>query len=266
MGQTSTLRTYHWRADPFLSWRVATYATLLVAAAAAWIVTAAASSPMPGDAMAPAAPGWSSVGLFLVTWVVMMAAMMFPSVAPMVATFVSVQRGRVARQMPAARGGTALFVAGYLLAWSAIGLAVAALPVVGDLADPMFWHDNARWLVAGTLTAAAVYEVTPWKQACLRKCQGPMGFVVHSWRNGHRGALRMGLEHGAWCVGCCWALMAGLVALGLMSVPWMALIALLIAVEKMLPWRRAGTGMVTAALLGLAAGAALTPGLVGAGM
>lgn len=257
MTGTSTVRTYHWREDPFLSWRVATHAALLLAAAVAWGVVAGA----PGTGS-----DGSSLALFLVTWVVMMAAMMFPSVAPMVATFVSVQRGRLARGMPAARGGTALFVGGYLVAWSAIGLAVAALPLVGNLADPMFWHDNTRWLVAGTLVAAAAYELTPWKQACLRKCRGPMAFVVHSWRHGHGGALRMGLEHGAWCVGCCWALMAALVALGLMSLPWMALVALLIAVEKLLPWRRAGTGVVTAALLGLAGLAVTAPGLVGAGM
>lgn len=281
MTEASVARTYHWREDPFLSWRVATHAALLVAAVAAWVTTAALADAMPGagssetsggamsggDEMAMSMePAGGSLILFLLTWLVMMAAMMFPSVAPMVATFVSVQRGRRLRGMASARGGTGLFLGGYLMAWSAIGLVVAALPWVGDLAGGAIWREHARWLVSGTLVAAAVYELTPWKQACLRRCRGPMAFVVHSWRNGHAGALRMGLEHGSWCVGCCWALMAGLVALGLMSLSWMALVALLIAVEKLLPWRRVGTGAVTAALLGLAGAVVAAPALVGTGL
>src|SRR6202007_1370232 len=99
-----------------------------------------------------------------------------------------------------------------------------------------------------TLLVAAAYELTPLKSVCLRKCRSPLGFLLGAWRDGRAGALKMGARHGAWCVGCCWALMASLFALGVMSIAWMAFIAALIAVEKVLPWGRAVT-YATAALL-----------------
>jgi len=102
-----------------------------------------------------------------------------------------------------------------------------------------------------TLLAAAVCELTPLKDVCLGKCRSPLGFLLGSWRDGWRGALRMGAKNGAWCVGCCWALMASLFALGIMSLVWMALVAGLIAAEKTLPWRRVGTYGVTAILIAL---------------
>jgi predicted metal-binding membrane protein len=106
--------------------------------------------------------------------------------------------------------------------------------------------------VAGaTLLAAAIYELTPFKNVCLAKCRSPLGFLLTSWRNGPTGALRMGAAHGAWCVGCCWALMAALFALGIMSVAWMAFVAGLIAVEKIVPWRRVATWGTAGLLLGL---------------
>jgi predicted metal-binding membrane protein len=105
-----------------------------------------------------------------------------------------------------------------------------------------------RWLAGGTLVAAAAYELTPLKDMCLTKCRTPLGFLLGSWRDGARGALEMGARHGAWCVGCCWALMASLFALGVMSLAWMAFVAALIAFEKTVPWGRAAT-FATAALL-----------------
>jgi predicted metal-binding membrane protein len=106
--------------------------------------------------------------------------------------------------------------------------------------------------VAGTtLLVAALYELTPFKDVCLGKCRSPLGFLLGSWRDGPAGALRMGAAHGAWCVGCCWALMAALFALGIMSVAWMALVAGLIAVEKILPARRLATWGTAGLLLGL---------------
>ena len=90
------------------------------------------------------------------------------------------------------------------------------------------------------ILAAAIYQLTPAKDICLRKCRGPIQFLLGAWKPGYSGALRMGVEHGAWCVGCCWALMAALFALGVMSVGWMAFVAALIAVEKLLPWKAAG--------------------------
>jgi Predicted metal-binding integral membrane protein (DUF2182) len=103
----------------------------------------------------------------------------------------------------------------------------------GDLA----WRTGGRWLAGAVLAVAAVYELTPLKDVCLGKCRSPLGFLLGAWRDGNRGALEMGTKHAAWCVGCCWALMAGLFALGVMSITWMALIAALITLEKTIPWR-----------------------------
>jgi hypothetical protein len=109
------------------------------------------------------------------------------------------------------------------------------------------------------LVFAAVYEVTPLKDACLAKCRSPLGFLLGSWRDGRLGALEMGGRHAAWCLGCCWALMAALFALGVMSITWMVLVAVLIVVEKMLPWRRTATWGTAAILLALAVGLAAAP-------
>ena len=109
------------------------------------------------------------------------------------------------------------------------------------------------------IALAAVYELTPLKDMCLGKCRSPLGFLLGTWRDGRIGALRMGSEHAAWCLGCCWGLMAALFALGIMSLTWMALIAALIAVEKTVPWRRAATWGTAAVLLALAIGVAVAP-------
>ena len=98
----------------------------------------------------------------------------------------------------------------------------------------------------------AVAKVTPLKDVCLAKCRSPVGFLLGSWRDGRRGAVEMGSKHAAWCLGCCWALMAALFALGIMSLAWMALVAGLIAIEKTLPWRRLATGGTSLLLFGLA--------------
>jgi predicted metal-binding membrane protein len=191
---------------------------------------------------------WTSLGSFwwfLGTWVVMMAAMMFPSVAPTVALYARMTRQR-SRVQPS------VFAAGYLVAWGAVGalafgLAVAGRAVIGDV---LAWDQAGRWIAGVTLLAAAVYELTPVKDVCLGKCRSPLGFLLGAWRDGRRGALRMGAAHGAWCVGCCWALMASLFALGVMSIAWMALVAGLIAAEKLLPWRAVAT-VGTATVLGV---------------
>ena len=134
----------------------------------------------------------------------------------------------------------ALFVAGYLVTWTAAGLVAFALAAGLDhvWGDVFAWDRAGRWVAGAVLVAAAAYELTPLKDVCLGKCRSPLGSLIGSWRMGHWGALRMGATHGVWCVGCCWALMASLFALGVMSVTWMAVVAGLIAVEKMLPWRR----------------------------
>src|SRR4051794_12687843 len=199
-----------------------------------------------------------TLGWFLGVWVVMMAAMMFPSLAPTAALYARMARDRAA---------PLLFCAGYLVAWGAAGVAAFAVARAGDavLGDVLAWHTAGRWVAGATLIVAALYELTPLKDVCLTKCRSPLGFLLGSWRDGRAGALRMGAQHGAWCIGCCWALMASLFALGVMSIAWMACIAALIAVEKTLPWRRPATygTAVILLLLGILvlAAPAAVPGL-----
>jgi predicted metal-binding membrane protein len=190
--------------------------------------------------------GLGTLGWFLGVWIVMMAAMMFPSVAPTVALY-----SRMTKELSPL--SPLVFAAGYLLTWGAagflaFGFAAAAGGVSGDM---LAWDRAGRWVAGVTLLAAAVYELTPLKDVCLGKCRSPLGFLLGSWRDGASGALRMGATHGAWCVGCCWALMASLFALGVMSVAWMAFVAALIAFEKLIRWRwvaMAGTAAVLAML------------------
>lgn len=231
-------------------------AALLAVAAGAWLLT--------GDRMAgmDAGPGTDpgTLGFFVISWVVMMAAMMFPSVAPMVLVFASIQRRRRDRGGAAVSRG--VFVAGYILAWTAFGLAAYGLYVgVRALSiDALTWDRAGRWVAAGVIAAAAIYQLTPAKDACLRRCRGPLQFLTERWRDGRAGALRMGVEHGGWCVGCCWGLMATLFALGVMSLVWMVLVAGLIAVEKLLPLRAVANRLVTAVLAALALAVAVVPG------
>jgi predicted metal-binding membrane protein len=190
--------------------------------------------------------GLGPLGWFLGAWVVMMAAMMFPSVAPTVALY-----SRLTRQRSPV--SPLLFTAGYLVTWTSAGLgAFAVAAVLGRASgDVLLWDRAGRWAAGATLLVAAGYELTPLKDVCLGKCSSPLGFLLGSWRDGPWGALRMGAKNGAWCVGCCWALMASLFALGVMSVSWMAFVAGLIAVEKTLPWRRVATYGTAVVLLAL---------------
>jgi predicted metal-binding membrane protein len=153
--------------------------------------------------------------------------------------------------MSGSRGLPLAFTAGYLVTWAAAGVVAFLVGGVVTWAGrgALAW-DNAGQTVAGmTLLVAAGYELTPLKDVCLGKCRSPLGTLLGSWRGGWTGALRMGLTNGAWCVGCCWALMASLFALGVMSVTWMALVAGLIAFEKTTPWRRVATYGTTTVLV-----------------
>jgi predicted metal-binding membrane protein len=192
---------------------------------------------------------WTSLGTlgwFLGAWVVMMAAMMFPSVAPTVALYSRMTKTR----SPLA---PLFFAGGYLITWAAAGAFAFVLAHLGSAlaGDVLAWDRAGRWVAAGTLLVAAVYELTPLKDVCLGKCRSPLGFLLGSWRDGRAGAIQMGAKNGAWCVGCCWALMASLFALGVMSIAWMAFVAVLIAAEKIVPWRRAATYGTAAILLAL---------------
>ena len=179
---------------------VVTAAALASVAAAAWVVTATAPEAMD---LGPAP--------FLASWTAMMAAMMLPSAAPLLLLY---RRGSTG-------GRTAALAAGYLVVWAALGL----LAYLYMRSDVML----APWLVFG---AAGLYQLTPAKQACLRRCRTPVGFLMTRFG---RNPLRLGVEHGAWCAGCCWALMLVLVAAGGMGLGWAVGVAALVLVEKLAP-------------------------------
>jgi predicted metal-binding membrane protein len=230
---------------------------LLALALLAWFVTDNRMGEMdstPGMAL-------GSLGFYLTVWVVMMAAMMFPSVAPTVLMYDRLREGHRARGRGAAPDATALFVAGYLLVWTLAGLGAYAVFELVRAIDPPFlaWDEAGRYVTAGVIVAAAIYQVTPLKQACLVKCRSPMMFLAERWRHGRAGGLELGARHGAWCLGCCWALMAALFAVGVMSLGWMALIAAFIAGEKLLPWPVAARMTVAVLLLFLGLGIAIAP-------
>lgn len=176
---------------------------------------------------------------FLVAWIVMMAAMMLPSSAPMFLLF----RGSAG---DGARGElrTLTFGAGYLLVWAGIGAIMLVAQRVLEVAP-----DLRQFGVAAVLLAAGAYQFTPLKATCLRACQTPADFLVRHWKGGTFGALRLGLDHGRYCLGCCWALIAVLVAAGGMGLAWVALIALIVLVEKLAPraiWFGRGVGVAFA--------------------
>jgi predicted metal-binding membrane protein len=224
--------------------RLGLVAALLALAAVGWWWTA---EQMEGMDQGPWT-GLEALGWFLGIWVVMMAAMMFPSVAPTVALYSRMTHHRSPLS-------PLLFAAGYLLTWAVAGLAAFTLTAVLHRipGDVLAWDRAGRWVAGATLIVAAVYELTPLKDVCLGKCRSPLSSLLGSWRDGRWGALHMGAKNGAWCVGCCWALMASLFAMGVMSLTWMAVVAGLIAVEKTLPWRRVATYATAALLLALGA-------------
>ncbi|MGH2531416.1 MAG: DUF2182 domain-containing protein [Thermomicrobiales bacterium] len=213
--------------------------------------------------MADAGWSWDTGATFLLAWAVMMAAMMFPAAAPMILLFHRVHAGRQAE------GGsfvpTWVFAAGYLLVWTTIGAVTYVVVRLGsDLAGRLGAGDRETWgplALGATLAVAGLYQVTPLKRVCLDHCRTPMDFVMTHWRAGQRGALRMGLVHGAYCLGCCWALFAVLVAAGVMSLAWMLLLTLVVFAEKELPVGPRAARVVGVGFLAL--GAAIVVGVVG---
>ena len=237
--------------------QLALLGALLALAVIAWLWTDDRMSGM--DSM----PGMDlgGLGFYVTLWVVMMAAMMFPSVAPTVLMYDRLRAGHRERGRGATVDATALFVAGYLGVWTAAGLVAYGLVELGRAIAPAFlaWDEAGRYVTGGVIAIAAVYQVTPLKKACLTKCRSPMMFLAERWRDGRWGALELGARHGLWCLGCCWALMAALFAVGLMSLGWMALIAAFIAGEKLLPWSTAARNLVAVLLLVLGLGVAFFP-------
>jgi predicted metal-binding membrane protein len=180
--------------------------------------------------------GSADLLLLLAMWWIMMIGMMLPSAAPMILTFAAITRGRRARGQPYTP--TALFTSGYLLAWGAFSvaatLAQGALEQATLLA-PMAMKTTSPLLGGLLFIAAGLYQLTPLKSACLRACRSPFNFVVNHWRDGTAGALRMGMSHGLYCLGCCWILMALLFAVGAMNLVWVAALTAVVLVEKLLP-------------------------------
>jgi predicted metal-binding membrane protein len=238
--------------------QLALVAALLALAVVGWLVTNERMTGM--DAGPGTDPG--TLGFYVGVWVVMMAAMMFPSIWPMVVSYARIQGRRQTRgKMQAGPVPVVLFVGGYLAAWTAFGVAAYGVLELGRSLsiDALAWDSAGPYVAGGVILAAAAYQLTPAKDVCLRKCRGAMDFVFGHWKPGSGGALLMGVEHGAWCVGCCWALMAALFAVGVMSLGWMALVAALIAVEKLLPWKAIVSRGVAALLAVLAIGVAFVP-------
>jgi predicted metal-binding membrane protein len=227
-------------------------ASVVAVALVAWIVAIERMRGM------DAGPGTDlgALGWYLGIWVTMMAAMMLPSAAPMVAMFARVGRERAAP--------TWVFVAGYLLAWTAYGLLAYAVWRGIRAGAPSFlaWSSGGPWVAGGALVAAGIYQLTPLKSVCLRHCRSPLHFVLHRWRKGRVGALAMGLEHGAYCVGCCWGLMLALFALGVMSLFWMAVVAAVIFGEKATSAGDRLARVVAIALVALGIWVAVAPGSV----
>ena len=233
-------------------------AVVLGAAAVTWIITVRAMDGM------DAGPGTDLGGIawYVGIWVTMMAAMMLPSALPMVLVFNRISRDR--DRHGNAYAPTWVFAAGYLVAWTLYGLAAYGLYRLVAWGDPGFLRWNRQGpIVAGVAIAlAGVYELSPLKTACLKHCRSPLHFILHGFRRGVGGGLVMGVENGLWCVGCCWGLMLVLFALGAMSVLWMAVVAALIFVEKILPRGPGLSRLVAVALVVLGIWVAAAPGNV----
>jgi predicted metal-binding membrane protein len=219
---------------------------LLVLAGGAWVVTVARMQGMddgPGTAL-------GGVGRFTVSWALMMAAMMLPSLVPTALAFARAGKRTVAA-----------FLAGYVGTWTAAGLlAYLLFDALRSLDGGLLaWDRAGRYAAAGVIVAAAAYQFTAAKADCLSRCRSPRRLAREA-RSGFTSGLRGGIRHGGYCLGCCVALMATLFALGVMSVTWMVVIAALIAAERLSPWRRTGLYTVALALALLGIWLAVAPG------
>jgi len=191
--------------------------------------------------------GPMSLVLMFLMWAVMMVGMMVPSAAPMILAFANINRRRREQGNPYVP--TVVFLSGYLLVW--VGFSAAATVAQVALMFVVLGSSNVDGGMIGgvILLAAGAFQLSPLKNACLRHCRTPMGFITNDWRDGSRGALLMGLHHGGYCLGCCWALMGLLFLLGVMNLLWIAALAAFVLVEKVVPsgvWvgRLAGVGLL----------------------
>jgi predicted metal-binding membrane protein len=196
----------------------------------------------------------SAWALAIAMWWVMMIAMMTPSAAPAILLYAQVHRHAVAQgQIETKVAPTGAFAAGYLFVWLAFSVAATCLYWLADqsgLVSAGTMGSQSRWLSAGVLIAAGLYQLSPLKNVCLAHCRAPSQFLSEHWRPGATGAFRLGVLHGAYCVGCCWMLMALLFVGGVMNLIWIAAIAVLVLIEKVAPagqWLGRGAGLVLVA-------------------
>jgi predicted metal-binding membrane protein len=224
------------------------------AALATWVVSVWRMRGM------DAGPGTDlgSLGWYLGVWVTMMAAMMLPSALPMIRLFDHVARQSASRRRQLA---TWAFVASYFAVWAGYGLAAFALyrAVTRLHLGMLAWNRAGPYLAGGSIALAGLYELTPLKSVCLHHCRSPVHYLLGGWRRGIGGAVRMGVEHGSYCVGCCWGLMLILFALGVMSLFWMAAVAALIFTQKVLPFGLRTTRIFALAFLALGLWVAISP-------
>ena len=238
---------------------VPAWAALVLLAALAWVVTVDQANGM------GIGPGTMGLALpaFIVLWVAMMAAMMFPSVAPVAILWARTIRARSSGATRAWRITT--FVSGYLVAWAAFGL-IAFVALLGSDRLVEVAPELAKWLAVVIFLTAGLYQLTPLKRACLRHCRSPLSSILHyASIQGPARDFRVGLRHGLYCVGCCWGLMVVLVAVGVMNLAAMAVLAVVIFLEKI--WRRGdrfakvvGIGFIAFALV-IPLAPRLAPGL-----
>jgi predicted metal-binding membrane protein len=242
-------------------------AALMLAALLGWAVLAWAALDMSNplaQMMMPMSAMWSATNALAVwaMWAVMMAAMMLPTATPMVLVFAS-----LARKQPSGMAGAWTttvrlwaFVGAYLLIWIAFSAVAAAgqwtLQAAG-LLSPMMLASLNPYLTAALLALAGLFQFTRLKTVCLTNCRSPLGFLMTEWRDGWHGAFVMGVRHGLFCVGCCWAMMVLLFAFGIMNLPWVALLAALVAVEKLAPRGDAVARLLGAAMLAAGGGRVL---------
>jgi predicted metal-binding membrane protein len=223
--------------------RLAVWGGITAVTAVSWL--ALACLPIPGNmsdgagavmasAMGPGATMWPlhDAWLIFVMWTIMMAAMMLPSASPMIAMYARIARGRAAGRI----WHVWLFLAGYLMAWAAFSAAITAvqypLESTRIIGDAMRIGPLAGGLL---LIATGIYQLTPLKEACLSQCRSPLGFFMTKWRPGGRGAFAMGLDHGVFCVGCCWLLMALMFVAGAMNLLWTVALTIFVLLEKAAP-------------------------------
>jgi predicted metal-binding membrane protein len=240
--------------EPLARERRLILAILLVVAVAAWAVLLRQANGMDSSLGANRLTMGMRGSLFLTVWVVMMVAMMFPAAAPMILMFDRIAAGK--RAQGRAFVPTWTFVVTYLAVWALFGgLLYAAAMGADRLARHSMWlMDHVGQAGGALLVVAGLYQLSPLKRACLAKCRSPLAFIMGEWRDGYGGAVRLGLLHAAYCLGCCWLLFVILFPLGIMNIAAMAVLTLLIYAEKALPLgerivQLAGLGLVIYGIL-----------------